>query len=401
MFPASKNKPTQAQLIFPLLDVVQEMGGKARARDVGEVLGKRFLLPAGVTSETVTTGDGQTVQLWQRHVRFARQKAVAMGYLTSAGRGLWSLTDEGQEGMKKASGAIVVTVFTDRNQRPCSAMIDINVGLPTVHTLHCGDARDLSWINDGQIPLAVTSVPYFDLKEYESTPGQLAEAPSYEAFLAELDAVWAECFRVLAPGARLACNCGDVLRSRARHQSHHLLPLHADILVRCRQAGFQALNGILWAKKTNCSYEQGGKGILGKPGQPNGVIKSEIEHVLLFKKPGPYRSPTPEQQELSRISQEEYSRWYRPIWDDVPGARAGADHPAPFPVELPYRLIRMFSFAGDTVLDPFSGRFTTTVAAMKAGRNSIGVEVAQPYFEAGVRNACAAASTREAAPSLL
>ncbi|MTJ94053.1 MAG: site-specific DNA-methyltransferase, partial [Desulfovibrio sp.] len=109
-----------------------------------------------------------------------------------------------------------------------------------------------------------------------------------------------------------------------------------------------------------------------------------LTHILLLKKPGPYRNPTTAQQEASRISREEYARWYRPVWDDIAGAKKTAVHPAPFPVEIPYRLIRMFSFAGDTVLDPFGGIFNTSIAAMRAGRNSVCNEIAQTYFEAGL-----------------
>jgi site-specific DNA-methyltransferase (adenine-specific) len=171
------------------------------------------------------------------------------------------------------------------------------------------------------------------------------------------------------------------------HGTHHLLPLHADLLVRSRNYGFQALNGIIWNKLSNCNYEQGGGGYLGKPGQPNGVIKSELEHILFLKKPGPYRSPTPEQQAASRISPEEHAAWFRPIWSDIPGARATKQHPAPWPVEVPYRLIRMFSFVGDDVVDLFSGRFNTTVAAMRAGRNSIGLDIGPGYVAEGIRHA--------------
>lgn len=383
MHPPSQDKPTQGQLVFPLLRTLQDMGGTGKARDVAGALADHFRLDEDVRSERVTTADGQQVNLWQRHVRFARQKCVAMGYLRSDGHGRWAMTDEGGAGVRAATPAVTVTVFVDAAGQPRSAQVDIAVGLPTIHTLHRGDSRDLSWISNGEVPLIVTSCPYFDVVEYEHEAGQLADFASYEAFLQQLDQVWRECWRVLAPGGRLACNVADVLRSRKAHGTHHVLPLHADILVRSRSLGFQALTGIMWRKITRCSYEQGPGGLLGKPGQPNGVIKSELEHILLLKKPGPYRSPAAEQAAASAITKAEHAAWYRPVWDDVPGTR-DRRHPAPFPVEIPYRLIRMFSFAGDTVLDPFGGRFTTTAAAMRAGRNSIGVEIAPSYFAAGV-----------------
>ncbi len=384
MHPVSTNKPTQAQLVFPLIEALQEMGGRGRAKDVGMALASRFRLPRNVIEETVTTGDGQVVNLWHRHVRFARQKAAAMGYLSSAGTGIWQVTDEGQTGMRNASTAIRVIVLVDpQTNEPRYATVDLAVGIPTVHTLYNSDSRDLSWIDDGHIPLIVTSAPYADLIEYETAPGQLGEIASYEEFLRQLDQVWRECYRVLEPGGRLACNVGDVLRSRKAHGRHHVLPLHADILVRSRNIGFDTLTGLLWRKRTNCNFENGPGGVLGKPGQPNNAIRSELEHILVMRKPGPYRNPTPAQQEASRISKEEYNSWYRPIWE-IPGAKAHKNHPAPFPVSIPYRLIRMFSFAGDTVLDPFSGSGTTSIAAMKAGRNSVGVEVAPSYFRSSV-----------------
>ena len=373
-------------MILPVLEAIHDAGGAARAKDVAETLANRFALPGHIRTRTITTGDGQRVDLWRRHVRFAQQKAKALGYVTNDDRGQWQLTDEGQAGLSAATGAIIVTIYTDAAGHPHSAQIDLAAGLPTVHTLVNGDARDLSWIPDGTIPLIVTSCPYFDLKRYESVPGQLAEVPDYDTFLTELDAVWRECFRVLAPGGRLACNVGDVLRARKTHGSHHVLPLHADILVRSRLVGFQALTGILWQKRSNCAYEQGPGGVLGKPGQPNGVIKSELEHLLFLKKPGPYRQPSEAQRAASRITKAEYAAWYRPIWDEIPGVRADRGHPAPFPLEIPSRLIRMFSFTGDTVLDPFAGHFTTAKAAGQAGRNSISVEIAPTYFRQGLQH---------------
>ncbi|WP_114946490.1 winged helix-turn-helix domain-containing protein [Microvirga calopogonii] len=277
MHPVSTNKPTQAQLVFPLIEALQEMGGRGRAKDVGMALATRFRLPRNIIEETVTTGDGQLVNLWHRHVRFARQKAVAMGYLSSAGTGVWQVTDEGQTGMRSASAAIRVIVLVDpKTSEPRCATVDLAVGIPTVHTLYNGDSRDLSWIDEGQIPLIVTSAPYADLVEYDTAPGQLGAIASYEEFLRQLDEVWKECYRVLEPGGRLACNVGDVLRSRKAYGRHHVLPLHADILVRSRSIGFDTLTGLLWQKRTNVAFEGGPGGVLGKPGQPNNVIRSEL-----------------------------------------------------------------------------------------------------------------------------
>lgn len=376
----SRSKPSQAQLVFPLLDLIRSNHGALKAKDASDALGERFGLPVDVLKEVSIDASGAATNVWRRHVRFARQKGVAMGYIAPDRDGMWRLTDDGQDGILSARAAVHIHVMLDpASGLPRAATVDLSVGLPTVHTLVCGNSQDLSWIDDGSVPLIVTSAPYFDLIDYGRDDGQLARYDSYDAFLEQLDAVWAECFRVLAPGGRLACNIGDVLRSRKAAGRHHVLPLHADILVRSRSLGFDALTGILWKKIANCAYEQGSGGVLGKPGQPNQVIKSELEHILLLKKPGPYRKPTSAQKVASAISKDEHQKWFRPVWEDVGGARSG-DHPAPFPVEIPYRLIRMLSFAGDTVLDPFLGSGTTTLAAMKAGRNSIGVEISPKYF---------------------
>lgn len=384
MRPASKSKPTQGQLVFPLLQLIDEQGGKLKAKDACEALAAKFDLAKDVREEVAIDATGSATNVWRRHVRFARQKGLSMGYIAPSKDGFWRLTDEGQEGLPSARPTVSVRILVDPNSgEPLSAIFDVSVGLPSVHTLQCGDSRSMPWIDDNSIPLIVTSVPYFDLIDYGRDPGQLANFESYEAFLDQLDAVWSECFRVLAPGGRLASNVGDVLRSRKAAGRHHVLPLHADILVRSRSVGFDALTGILWQKISNCNFEQGGSGILGRPGQPNQIVRSELEHILVLRKPGPYRKPTVAQQEASRINKDEHQRWFRPIWSDVPGAKAGK-HPAPFPVEIPYRLMRMMSFAGDTVLDVFAGSGTTSLAALKAGRNSLGVELNPTYFDGAV-----------------
>jgi DNA modification methylase len=160
------------------------------------------------------------------------------------------------------------------------------------------------------------------------------------------------------------------------------MPLHADILVRSRRLGFDALTPILWHKIANGTMETegNGAGFYGKPYQPGAVVKNDIEHILFLRKGGGYRSVSPLAKALSMLNKEEMQAWFRSVWTDVPGAST-AQHPAPYPVELAYRLIRMFSFAGDTVLDPFVGTGTTVVAAMQAGRNSVGIEIDGAYLK--------------------
>jgi len=229
------------------------------------------------------------------------------------------------------------------------------------------------------VHLVVTSPPYWTLKRYEEHPDQLGHVADYEAFLECLRQVWTECYRILVPGGRLVCVVGDVCLSRRAFGRHVVVPLHADICVICRHIGFDNLNPIIWYKIANANYEvENGTKFLGKPYEPNAIIKNDIEFILMQRKSGGYRQPTLQQRTLSLLSKKEYEEWFVQFWR-MSGAST-KEHPAPFPLELAYRLIRMFSFVGDTVLDPFVGSGTTMLAAMKADRNSIGIEIEPSYL---------------------
>lgn len=250
----------------------------------------------------------------------------------------------------------------------------------TTHRLILGDARHLDRIPDQSVHLVVTSPPYWTLKRYNEHVAQMGHISDYELFLAELQKVWKEAFRVLVSGGRMVCVVGDVCLSRKENGRHVVVPLHADIAVACRHIGFDNLNPIIWHKISNAKYEvANGSKFLGKPYEPNAIIKSDIEFILMQRKPGGYRKPTERQRDLSRISKEEFAKWFQQFWN-LSGAST-KEHPAPFPLELAYRLVRMFSFVGDTVLDPFSGTATTMLAAMKSARNSIGIEIDPEYFK--------------------
>ena len=254
----------------------------------------------------------------------------------------------------------------------------------TVHRLINGDARDLSFLGDNSIHLVVTSPPYWNLKRYNENPDQLGHIQDYEAFLFELEKVWRHIYRVLVPGGRLVCVVGDVCVARRNFGRHLVFPLHSDISVICRRIGFDNLNPIIWHKIANASYEvENGSKFLGKPYEPNAIVKNDIEFILMQRKPGGYRKPTIEQREKSRIGKEDFDRWFQQIWN-ITGAST-KQHPAPFPIEIATRLVRMFSFTGDTVLDPFCGSGTTMVAAFRAGRNSIGVEIDPEYCRMAAR----------------
>ena len=248
----------------------------------------------------------------------------------------------------------------------------------TTHRLVQGDARNVLFIKDESVHLVVTSPPYWTLKRYNENSNQLGHVSDYEAFLAELAKVWKEMYRILVPGGRMVCVVGDVCLSRKEYGRHVVVPLHSDISVICRKIGFDNLNPIIWHKISNASYEvSNGSKFLGKPYEPNSIIKSDIEFILMQRKSGGYRQPTEHQRKLSMISKEEYGKWFQQFWN-LTGAST-KKHPAPFPLELAYRLVRMFSFWGDTVVDPFCGSGTTMLAALEAGRNSIGIEIDPEY----------------------
>ena len=256
--------------------------------------------------------------------------------------------------------------------------------MTTDHRLVNGDARDLSFIPDESVHLVLTSPPYWNLKRYNENPDQMGHIDNYEAFLAELKKVWEHVFRILVPGGRLVCVVGDVCVSRRRFGRHLVFPLHADICVMCRRIGFDNLNPIIWHKIANASYEvTNGSKFLGKPYEPNAIIKNDMEFILMQRKPGGYRKPTDEQRRQSMIDKKDFNRWFQQIWN-IPGAST-KKHPAPFPLKLATRLVRMFSFVGDTVLDPFCGSGTTMVAAFQNDRNSIGVEIDPEYCQMTAR----------------
>jgi DNA modification methylase len=263
------------------------------------------------------------------------------------------------------------------HQRPEQSELHAN----TNHVLNIGDARELDWVDDESIHVAVTSPPYWTLKKYNDHPDQLGDVADYELFHDELDKVWRHVYRALVPGGRLVCVVGDVCIARRRNKGRHMVvPLHADISVRCRRIGFDYLTPIFWYKIANASYEvENGSSFLGKPFEPNAILKNDTEYILMLRKHGGYRKPTEEQRRLSKLTKDEYDKWFRSTWTGLTGASTRL-HPAPFPTELAHRLVRMFSFVGDTVLDPFVGTGTTMVAALQTGRNSIGNEVDPDYF---------------------
>lgn len=251
-------------------------------------------------------------------------------------------------------------------------------GLSTGHVLHNMDSRDLT-LPPESVDLVVTSPPYWTLKKYNDHEDQLGDVEDYDTFLQQLDQIWSRAYDALVPGGRLVIVVGDVNVSRKAFGRHLVFPLHASIQEHCRQLGFDNLAPIIWYKIANAQYEMGPGGFFGKPFEPNGVIKNDIEYILFQRKPGGYRKPDLATRLLSVIPAGHHAEWFQQIWQ-LSGAST-RNHPAPFPLVLAERLIRMFSFVGDTVLDPFLGTGTTSAAAALWGRNSIGCEVDPAYFQ--------------------
>ena len=246
-----------------------------------------------------------------------------------------------------------------RNPAAMKLLEQVILRIPTSHYLVHGDARQMRSLHPESTHLVLTSPPYWTLKKYDEANGQLGHVSDYDDFLAELMLVWQRCFDLLVPGGRLICVVGDVCLSRRQNDGRHtVVPLHASIQELCRNIGFDNLAPIIWHKIANAAYEvSGGGGFLGKPYEPNSVIKNDVEYILMFRKPGGYRKPTAAKRLLSIISAENYQSWFQQIWNGLTGAST-KDHPAPYPIELAERLIRMFSFVGDVVVDPFSGSGT-------------------------------------------
>lgn len=201
--------------------------------------------------------------------------------------------------------------------------------IPTRHELYRMDSRDIQGIPDDSVHLVVTSPPYWTLKEYRVSEGQLGHVEDYEEFLDGLDKVWQHCYRLLVPGGRLICVVGDVCLSRRKNGGRHtVVPLHSSIQVRCRKIGFDNLAPIIWHKISNAAYEvENGSSFLGKPYEPNAVIKNDVEFILMLRKHGGYRSPSVATRVLSVISTENYQRWFQQIWSGVTGASTAASRP--------------------------------------------------------------------------
>lgn len=244
--------------------------------------------------------------------------------------------------------------------------------MKTTHRLIQGDSRNLSRIKDKSIHLIITSPPYWQLKDY-GNDGQIGFHDSYESYINNLNAVWAECYRVLHDGCRLCINIGDQFARSVYYGRYKVIPIRTEIIRFCETLGMDYMGAVIWQKQTTMNTTGGGAVMGSFPYPRNGILKIDYEFILIFKKQGKAPVPTIEQKKLSEMSKEEWNTFFASHWN-FGGAKQDG-HIAVFPEELPRRLIKMFSFAGETVFDPFMGSGTTALAARNLQRNSIGYEI--------------------------
>ncbi len=245
-------------------------------------------------------------------------------------------------------------------------------------TVIIGDSRGMKEVSDESVDLVVTSPPYWHLKDYTAGP-QIGYGQTLHEYLKSLYCVWNDCHRVLRGGRRMCINIGDQFARSVVYGRYKVIPLHAEIIAQCEQIGFDFMGSIIWQKKTTMNTT-GGANIMGSfPYPPNGIVEIDYEFILIFKKQGKSRKPSTRIKEASKLTKEQWKKYFSGHWC-FGGARQ-KDHKAVFPEELPKRLIRMFSFVGDTVLDPFLGSGTTTRVAMQLKRDSIGYEINEAFLD--------------------
>lgn len=245
------------------------------------------------------------------------------------------------------------------------------------HKIIQGDSRQMNLLTDKSVHLVVTSPPYWQLKDY-GTADQIGFHDTYESYINHLNLVWRECHRVLHPGCRLCINIGDQFARSVYYGRYKVIPIRTEIIKFCETIGFDYMGAIIWQKVTTTNTT-GGATIMGSyPNPRNGILKLDYEFILLFKKQGKAPKPDPVLKAQSAMTKEEWNSYFSGHWH-FSGARQDG-HIAMYPEELPARLIKMFAFVGDTVLDPFLGSGTTALAAKNLNRNSVGYEINKSYF---------------------
>ncbi|MHC4559080.1 MAG: DNA methyltransferase [Planctomycetota bacterium] len=247
----------------------------------------------------------------------------------------------------------------------------------THHKIIIGDSRHMVEVADETVHLVITSPPYWQLKDY-GNGSQIGFDDSYEDYINNLNIVWSQCHRVLKKGCRLCVNIGDQFARSVYYGRYKVIPIRTEIIKFCETIGFDYMGAIIWQKVTTCNTT-GGATIMGSfPFPRNGILKIDYEFILIFKKLGTTPRVSKEIKEQSRMTIEEWNQFFAGHWN-IPGEKQDK-HLAMFPEEVPSRLIKMFSFVDDTVLDPFLGSGTTSLAAKKLSRNSIGYEINQEFL---------------------
>mgnify|MGYP001012654291 FL=1 len=247
----------------------------------------------------------------------------------------------------------------------------------TKHKIVIGDSRKLNKIPDKSIQLIITSPPYWQLKDY-GTEDQIGFNDSYEEYINNLNLVWKECYRVLSDGCRMCINIGDQFARSVYYGRYKVIPIRTEIIRFCETLGMDYMGAIIWQKTTTMNTSGGGAIMGSYPYPRNGILKMDYEFILLFKKLGNAPKPTPEQKKASEMSKDEWIEYFSSHWNFY-GARQNG-HIAMFPEELPKRLIKMFSFVGETVFDPFLGSGTTSLAAKNLNRSSVGYEINKEFL---------------------
>jgi site-specific DNA-methyltransferase (adenine-specific) len=249
--------------------------------------------------------------------------------------------------------------------------------MKTTHRIIIGDSRGMIEVPDESVHLVITSPPYWQLKDY-GKQDQVGFNDTYEEYINHLNLAWSECARVLHPGCRLCVNIGDQFARSVYYGRYKVIPIRTEITKFCESAGFDYMGAVIWQKVTTCNTT-GGATIMGSfPYPRNGILKIDYEFILIFKKYGATPPASNEHKEASRLTTEEWNEYFAGHWV-FPGEKQDK-HLAAFPEELPRRLIRMFSFVGDSVLDPFLGSGTTSLAAKNLNRNSIGYEINEEFL---------------------
>lgn len=246
----------------------------------------------------------------------------------------------------------------------------------THHKMINGDSRCMTELPDNSVHLVITSPPYWQLKDY-GAENQIGFNDSYENYINHLNLVWKECYRTLHDGCRLCINIGDQFARAVYYGRYKVIPIREEIIKFCENIGFDYMGAIIWQKVTTSNTTGGGIQMGSYPYPRNGILKLDYEFILIFKKLGNSPKPTKEQKELSKLTAEEWNTYFAGHWNFAGARQTG--HIAMFPEELPKRLIKMFSFVGETILDPFAGSGTTALAARNTYRNSVGYEI-NPEF---------------------